>query len=153
MSTDCMSGATHLELVQYIMDKHPESYRQHVEGVLERKDRDARELVRSCDALERIITEQQEPLLDALRREEKRLADRLRDPGGHPDGPSSAQVTGEQQVSAAGLDAARAGALEKECVRLQNEVEALRGSASWRLTAPVRFLYDSVRWLLRRGRP
>jgi glycosyltransferase involved in cell wall biosynthesis len=124
MSTICWHGDGHVPLANYRIDKHRDSYRAHLLDVLCDQDRQASALLRRNDELERYIGSTLEPALTARRDELAALRTRL----------TQANHVGELEAA---LQAASA------------EVTALRTSRSWRITAPLRRVYD---WLWLRGR-
>lgn len=147
MVEHCTAGDTHLALVRYIVSKHEASYRQHLLSVLREKERRVGDLRRTNVSLEREINTELRPALlrkraelETLRQrltrersEEKRLRDRA----------TAVTLRDDNQVLREQLQL-----LHTEYQRSQDEVRALRDSASWKLTQPLRRAYD----LLRRNR-
>jgi len=132
MSTCCTRGQVHLDLVRYLARKHADAYREHLREVLLSQDRRIAGLLRATDALERERDGQLRTTRAALEAELDRLSARL------------ASVSERRQ----GL-----WDLQEECERLRAEVAALRGSLTWRLTAPARAAYDLIAAPFRRSRP
>jgi glycosyltransferase involved in cell wall biosynthesis len=147
MSTDCVSGETHLGLVRYLLDKHRQSYRTHLLDVLMWKERQIGELLRDNDRLERLLASQLEPTIERRRREIAQLRRKLQEARRSPpprlqawEGPALT----ERPPLLAGPEPALAepgSALDAERRNLLHEIAALRGSWSWRLTAPLRRLH------------
>jgi glycosyltransferase involved in cell wall biosynthesis len=129
VSSHCWHGPGHMPLARYRVDKHRAAYQQHLFEVLQRQDSETAALLRRNDELERCIATELEPSV-ALRREElAALRVKLDEPA--PD------------AHLRGLEAALHDATA--------EIAALRGSASWRITGPLRDAYGW--WLRLRGGP
>ena len=124
MSSHCWHGPGHLPLARYRIAKHRRAYEAHLFDVLLRQDAETAALLRCNDELERRITTELEPAVSLRREELASLRRRVAEPT------LGARV---DELSAA-LHSATA------------EVAALRRSASWRITAPLRTVYG---WLLR----
>ena len=136
LSTTCWHGAGHLPLARYRIAKHADAYGTHVRDVLLRQDADTAALLRRNDQLERYIASDLEPSI-VLRREELAvLRSRL----------ASALVSAPP---AAVSDPQRIQELEAALHATCTEVAALRNSASWRITSPLRHAYEW--WLNRRA--
>lgn len=118
-----------MPLARYRIAKHRSTYEQHLVDVLLRQDQETAALLRCNDALERRITTELEPAV-ALRRRE---LDALRARAAAPVTDSAVHDL-EAALNAAGA-----------------EIAALRNSASWRVTAPLRGIYGW--WLRARGAP
>jgi len=132
VSTVCWHGAGHLPLARYRLAKHEATYRAHLEDVLERQDGETAALLRRNDELERRIAAELEPMVALRRNELASLQSRL-------DAPHAPAADARARELEAALHAATA------------EVAALRQSASWRITAPLRGAYGW--WLRQRGAP
>ena len=129
MSSHCWHGPGHMPLARYRIAKHAPAYQQHVFDVMRRQDAETAALLRRNDELERCIATELEPAV-ALRREElAALRARLDEP----------------------RTEARLRELEAALHDATAEVAALRGSASWRITGPLRDAYGW--WLRLRGGP
>jgi glycosyltransferase involved in cell wall biosynthesis len=114
MSSHCWNGPGHLPLAEYQIAKHRQTYDTHLAGVLLHQDDEIGPMLRRNDALERRIGSVLEPQIAVRRQELAALRSRL------------TPVEGLEQA----LQEARA------------EVDALHRSASWRITRPLRRLYD-----------
>jgi len=156
MSTVCAQGQVHLDLVRYLFRKHEDAYRAHLRDVLLLQDRRVAEALRTSDALERERDAGPRANLELVRAERDRLL-RRRDQ-------ARLAAAGEAQrpattASPAAPEAPRDGpavpltAFQAEYQRSQEEVRALRASVSWRLTAPMRRVYDAWLTLRPRRRP
>lgn len=118
MCDECTSGAVHINAIEYLTRKHAESYRAHWQDVVRFKDR-ARGALETLNA----TLEKKLPTLVSSverRREELTMLKRRLDQA--------------RQRNAA--EAAHRSAM--------SDVMALRSSASWRITAPLRALYDVI---------
>ncbi len=131
MSTVCATGEVHVALMTYLIDKHRASYEAHHLEVLLRKEADAADLLRTNDEIEREIHSSLLPALARRRAELEALQRKL------------------QQADAVEQSRARLDALERQLADVSGqlrataaEVAGLRGSRSWRLTAPLRAVYD-----------
>jgi hypothetical protein len=122
MSTVCWRGPGHLPLARYRLAKHRAAYESHLATVLMHQDGETSDLLRANDALERRIGSELEPLVAERREELARLRERFD-------------------------ESDRVVVLEAACRAASDEVAALRGSMSWRITAPLRGVYG---WWLRR---
>lgn len=120
MSEESTRGAVHIDLIEYLVRKHAASYREHWHDVVRFKDREREEL----ETLNATLEQELPPLASSVerRREELTMLKRRLDEA--------------RQGNAAG---AAAEAAHRSAV---SEVMALRSSASWRITAPLRALYD-----------
>jgi len=141
----CTTGETHLRLVQYIMEKHQESYRKHLTTVLNCKQAEIGVLLHENYELERHLYDLSESVVASRRREVERLQKKL-------DRAESRQKTAVNHERIVHELEETKRQLEEKSVELlknQAEVQALRVSGSWRLTAPIRAAYDM--WLRMRG--
>ena len=138
LSTVSWNGSGHLSLASYRVAKHAESYRAYLIDVLLHQDAETSALLRQNDEIERYIASELEPAV-ALRREElAALQSRL------------ASITPKAMEHAnPSQAAARIRELEAALGAVSAEVTALRTSASWRITGPLREAYGW--WLRRRG--
>ena len=128
MCDQCTAPPTHLELFEYMVRKHGDTYRQHMVPVLLRKEERIARLRRQNVGLE-TTRARLESALDARRTRLRLLREKL------------------QAVSAARAEIEEPE-LRRELRRMADEATALRSSWSWRVTTPLRWGYD----LLRRGR-
>lgn len=149
MSASCTAGHVHAELVRYLFRKHEDAYRANLREVMLWQDRRVAEALRLNDARERerdgIIRDD----LKALRDERDRLT-RRRDEARDEIGGAVARRPSTLTGADAPLEPTQVSALRSECDRAHEEVLALRASASWRLTLPLRRIYDA--WLMLRPR-
>ncbi|HOG82077.1 MAG: putative glycosyltransferase EpsE [Deltaproteobacteria bacterium ADurb.Bin022] len=141
----CTTGETHLRLVRYIMGKHRESYQKHFTAVLNRKQADVGGLLHENYALERHISDRLQPIVESRKKEVERLQakrDRFK---------KRPKIEAYENL-AHELEAAKRQLDEKnmELQRYQTEVHELRTSGSWRITAPIRAVYDV--WLGIKGK-
>src|SRR5262249_5912241 len=131
-----------LPLARYRVAKHEAAYRAHLGDVIERQDGETAALLRRNDELERRIATELEPMVALRRKELASLQSRLdaatRDAASAENAHEPAADRRVRELEAA-LHAANA------------EVRALRQSASWRITAPLRGVYGW--WLRQRGTP
>jgi glycosyltransferase involved in cell wall biosynthesis len=164
MSRHCWHGPGHMPLARYRVAKHQAAYEQHLFDVLLRQDAETAALLRSNDELERRIAADLEPAV-ALRREElAALSARLASDRGHtavrpgsdlrpPRDLQAAQAAAHRakpaEHSSDDVSAARLRGLEAALAASTADAEALRASASWRITAPLRRVYGW--WLRVRG--
>ena len=120
MSTVCWHGPGHLPLLRYRVAKHRTTYERYRFDVLLHQDDATGGLLRRNDRLERHIASDLEPAVNLRRQELGTLQAKL----------------------AAGSHVEH---LEAALRSTTAEVAALRGSMSWRVTAPLRAIYG--RWL------
>ena len=135
MSTVCWEGPGHIPLTGYRLAKHGDAYRAHLVDVLLHQDVETGTLLRRNDELERDLA-YLKPALVSRREELAALQARLvpADPARVADAPDQRQVSHLRELDMA-LESASA------------EVAALRASLSWRLTGPLRRVYDLwLRW-------
>jgi glycosyltransferase involved in cell wall biosynthesis len=125
LSTKTTQGEAHLRFTRHFVEKHRALYQEHLHDVLVWRERDLAELLAANYALERRIASLDD---DAARR--RRELERL-----------------ERRLAA--VRAARAAA--GYGAKLERELDAMRGSVSWRLTGPARSAVDLWRRLRRSG--
>ena len=147
MSTSCALGDQHLQAVRHLVRKHEASYRAHWPAVAAWKDREVALVEGTTRAYERDLHAADTAL--ALRRDElahlSTRLDRLQEahqtaPEKPADAGTAAQSVGEDTLQL-GVRLAEA---EAAATAARAEVAAVRASASWRVTAPLRALYDVV---------
>jgi glycosyltransferase involved in cell wall biosynthesis len=140
----CTTGEAHLRLVQYIMEKHKEKYQKNLPTVLNRKQADIGELLHKNYKLERYLNDRLQPIVESRRKEVERLQGKLDRFEKRPKTKAHEDLVHE-------LEAIRRQLEEKnaELQKNQAEVLALRTSGSWRITAPIRSVYDI--WLKIKG--
>jgi glycosyltransferase involved in cell wall biosynthesis len=124
LSTASWFGSQHLPLTSYLISKHWTMYQKHLSDVLVHQDDQTASLLRRNDELERYIGSELEPWIARRQQELAKLRSRL----------STATTTTTETRPEQELQQALAEA--------RAEVDALHASASWRLTAPLRMLYD-----------
>lgn len=146
MCDQCTSGPLHINLTRYLIRKHAASYRTHLLEVLLWKEARIADIRRANIKLETHIGTYLDPWLATRRTELAALKLKLQ----------AARVQDLERRTAArsdelegDLDRLRAQheALHAEYQRALGEVAALRASASWQMTSPLRALYE----LRRRG--
>jgi hypothetical protein len=147
VSAECWHGPAHMPLAGYRVQKHSDSYRLHLRNVLMRHDSETAALLRQNDELERLITAELEPTIALRRHELESLHERLADIAADASRQSTADE--ERRTTEARLDQQRQRVRELEAAlyTVSAEAAALRNSASWRITAPLRSAYG---WWLRR---
>lgn len=139
MSVACTTGKAHLELVEYLIRKHRDSYGAHLMSVLCTKEDQIGELRRTNMSLEGRIAGYLAPAVERKRAELATIREALRQATERQHGIERRQRE---------LDAARA-----ESLRAREEVSALRASWSWKLTAPLRRAYELMRLDRLRSQP
>lgn len=126
MSTVCWYGSGHLPLTGYRLAKHSEMYRAHLVDVLLHQDTETAAMLRRNDEIERYIATELEPAVAARREELATLNSRL-----------ASLKSPESQERIRDFEAALGAAAA--------EVTALRTSMSWRITRPLRTVYEQWR--------
>ena len=135
----CTRGETHLKLVEYLVRKHRASYRAHLIEVLCFKEGLTIDLRREHERLEDELQNTLAPMLEARREELRRLKSVLARRRQLDRPHDAARSNLEDGLKSALQEIA---ALRAEYERSVSEVAALRASASWKMTAAVRALYD-----------
>ncbi len=130
MSRVMMQGDVHLGVFRQILDKHRESYRRHLAELTRRREADIARLLAEIHDLD---LDHHGWLLPQISRTREELA------------AMRAKVARVEQERAREAELAR---LEGRVAALEYEVGDLRGSMSWKVTAPLRAAYG---WWLRRG--
>jgi glycosyltransferase involved in cell wall biosynthesis len=139
MSEVCARGEGHLTLMRYLFQKHKASYERHLFSVLERRDAEVGRVLAENLAEEQRLALELEPELSRKREERTRLLTRL-----------SRAKQGQRVVALEQSLTSAQSALSdtrRELDRARAEVEALRSSVSWRLTAPGRTAITALRRL------
>lgn len=149
MCIECTTGQTHLDLVTYLLDKHKSSYQAHLLDVLLHKEAAISGLRSYNVRLEEDLAVRLTPQVERRRAELETLRAELSRAQGIAAPPSEAVVGSASRArEAQRLDSV---ALQEEVDRLADEVRALRASASWRVTAPLRAAYERLSWLRARS--
>ena len=150
MSTVCNVGDAHVALMHYLVGKHDASYRTHHRAVLAQRDAAIADCLRSYDTLDWHLVTELAPAIARRRLELEQLSERLVERSRESAAANAAaelagqlQALGVERVDARRRYDASAAAL----AAARHEVAALRSSLSWRITGPVRALYDSLRRL------
>jgi len=128
MSRDCVEGEVHLELWNYLLEKHDLLYREHLFEVLSLKEGEVEAYLQTNDQLDRELAHLRSVLStrqDWLRQLEDRI--------------HRAEEKDRSEIH-------RLNQQTEEYRRCRAEVEALRSSWSWRLTRPLRRLADLLHW-------
>jgi glycosyltransferase involved in cell wall biosynthesis len=139
LSTVAWNGTGHLPLTAYRVAKHAETYRAHLLSVFLHQDEETAGLLRQNDAIERYIGSDLEPAIIARRQELAALQSRV----------ARATAALSQDESHHEMRK-RVVDLEAALQAASAEVTALRTSASWRITGPLRRIYSW--WLRWQGR-
>lgn len=135
MGALCVMPDTHTALLSYLMNKHRALYAAHWRQIARRKDVEIAHTLAANDALEREIAERLLPGIARVRREVAHLRGRLEGgPGRTQASPASPRPPRETQA-----------ALRRELTSVERELDAIRRSWSWRLTAPLRRLGARVK--------
>ena len=137
MSNEMNRTDRHLQLYAELVEKHPESYRRHLLDLVLRREWTISDLCRRIRAVEEELRNSVEPTLEERRREVERANRRLAD--------IQAQEAAEKERRAL---AERTGRLELEIERARSAAAELarqfQQSWSWRLTAPLRWVYERL---------
>ncbi|HET9768508.1 MAG TPA: glycosyltransferase family A protein [Thermoanaerobaculia bacterium] len=137
MSDGCTSGEAHLRLWSYLVAKHGASYADHRFAVLEQREAEAADLLRGNYRLEGELATLLAPQRRGLEEELARLRQRR------------SAAAGRHRPTTTPLSPAPPADprphLEAELAAARDEVAALRGSWSWRITSPLRALWGWVR--------
>jgi hypothetical protein len=141
MCDQCTKGQTHLDLIEYLVRKHGESYRAHLLHVLLWKEGLIGDARRVNMQLEGELATDLVPTIARRTAELQALR-------------AKAQHARQQQAERDRLaqQGRELSLLESEYRHCLAEVDALRASTSWKLTAPLRAAYD-VLVRLRRSSP
>ena len=129
MSYQVTRGDAYLNAVEYIVRKHEASYRAHLPGVLRWKDASLADL----DA--------RNATLDAGVSDTAKTIERFREELGAL----------KRRLAETEAQRARLAAAESAYQAASADAAALRASASWRVTAPLRALYDALSAVRPRG--
>jgi glycosyltransferase involved in cell wall biosynthesis len=135
MCVDCTTGQTHIDLVQYLIRKHHDSYRVNLLEVLLQKEAVISSLRVANVSLEAELASDLVPMLEGRQAELHALRGKLahaRRVAAVIEAPTDAGRDRQQELAA----------LQAEYQRSLAEVSALRSSASWRVTTPLRALHE-----------
>ena len=135
LSTISWNGSGHLPLMRYRLAKHGQMYRAHLVDVLLHQDTETAAMLRRNDEIERYIATELDPAVAARREELAALRLRL----ASLESLDSLESRESQE---------RIRDLESALGAASAEVTALRTSMSWRMTGPLRTVYEQ--WLRRR---
>jgi glycosyltransferase involved in cell wall biosynthesis len=141
MSERCCTGDTHLRLMEHLIRKHRQAFEAHATAILKRKDAETAALLRRNDDLAREIHTTLRPILEHQRAERDRLQRKMETVRG---------ATAEREFLRQQIDAlTRTLEDERRLTAAQQaallaEIEALRTSGSWKVTAPLRALYRAL---------
>jgi len=119
--------AVHVDVMRELVARHAESYRRHLDDVLHRKETELARWLASCYELEHEVETLLRLQVESRRREVERLAAKLDEPA--------------RSRSRAGELAARVAELTDALARVERELQDVRRSKSWRVTAPLRAVY------------
>ena len=155
MSAICCFGKPHLDLMDYLIEKHRASYERHLHDVLARRDDAIAQLLISNDDLERHLESWLVPELERRRAELAALRQKL-DQAERQDRlrTEHERLAGE----VARLERERAHEQRKglelgaALSTAHQEIRSLRASWSWRTTAPARLAYGVLLRMLSRTR-
>lgn len=129
------------------MSEYETSDSQHLLEALLQKEALSRELFEATHALEQEITGWLIPTIQRRRGELARLQGRLRAIGGQ-DQAATGLPDLERQMADIRQEIER---LRTELAHARTEISTLRQSRSWRMTAPLRAVYDLLQQLLGSG--
>jgi hypothetical protein len=134
MSTTCCHGDAHLALMRDLMTRHAASYNTHLFDTFLLLDQESSDLLRDEYRLAQELARELEPLLNHKQRELERLKAKLLRRT-----ETSAVTSARDEVEAGGLRA-RIVELEHALEAAALELRRMRQSASWRVTAPLRYV-------------
>ena len=147
MSETACHGETHLNLMRHLVTKHEASYRQHLLELLIQKEATSCEVLKATYALDREIDGRLVPIIELRRQELARLQRKLQlleqEEAAKPEHTEPEPRSLDQRRE---LEEVR-----RALVHAQAEASALRRSASWRITAPMRAGYDLLQRLRGHG--
>lgn len=146
MGYACTEGPTHLRLLRYMVGKHEASFRLHLFELLLRKEAESCDLLKRTYALDRHLGTWLVPLVERRRGELARLLAKLAPADG---GPRETPTPEGPEPEPAAEHALRK-VLEARLRAAEHEVQALRASRSWKITAPLRRADDFWRRLRNR---
>ena len=142
LSRTMLSGTGHPELYRRIVEKHEAAFREHLPALLRRRDSDLCRLEAHLHDLELEYERWLGPELARHREHAARLSEKL------ARSRLPTRLAGVEAELAATRDELAGTRRGLEAAR--TEVALLRASASWRVTAPLRRVFDA--WLRARGR-
>jgi glycosyltransferase involved in cell wall biosynthesis len=126
MSRGMVTSAGYPAPLETLVDKHAPSYRAHLASVIAGREAERISLANEIGALERDRLTVLEPGLERAAEERRALLDR------------------ENRVRALQLAREERDRLAHQVRELSREVAALRGSLSWKMTGPLRWLYSRL---------
>ena len=127
VSTVACEGETHLTLWRALIAKHRESYGRHLFEVLHRKEGEISEWLQSARHLEGLVDDHLANLFELRQKELDRLQKKL-----------------DLHVRSSAPDT-RIGDLEAALDQARRDIDLIRQSTSWRVTAPIRFTRNVIR--------
>jgi glycosyltransferase involved in cell wall biosynthesis len=145
MSRAMTASDTWFGLFGEIIDKHSTSYREHLLDLLLRREWTIARLCRGIDAVSEELPTVLEPAVRMRRRELDTARARLAERQALEEIPQIRQELEGLRAHARTLEVAHF-ALDQERRRAVEEAEALRQSWSWRLTSPLRRVYEWLRF-------
>jgi GT2 family glycosyltransferase len=120
---------------RYLVEKHRNSYHQHLLDALLARDDEVSELLRGNYERERYLDSWLVPEVDRRKEELEGLKQKLR---------RAETIEVEELKCQLRCAEYRVGQLTAALTRSQEEIVMLKASRSWQITAPLRFVYDSL---------
>jgi hypothetical protein len=138
-------GEEHLRLMRYLYDKHEADYREHVASVLANRAAEIAGRLAHVRRLEGQVSVWLEPLVSHRRRMIEDLARKERAlEAGHPAAPPLQRRIAQLDEALARAQQERAALTDRLGAALR-DIELIRRSTSWRVTAPLRSLSRALR--------
>jgi len=127
LSAITLAPENHLRLVRTLLEQHHDAVLGHLDEILTLKDVEGETHLAAIDNMQGHLAHLLQPFLDATRTERDALRDKL----------------AEAERRRAAVD--ETAALRAALAAARGEVDALRRSLSWRITAPLRAAFDVLR--------